>query len=79
MLLNTHNYRNISFYINDKSGFFHQYYSMALFSQNNFNNFYDNINSTQFKQITNGKINYIANSIIKKKELKVSFYFLMKY
>ena len=36
---------------------------MALFSQNNFNNFYDNINSTQFKQITNGKINYIANQI----------------
>ena len=63
LLLNTHNYRNISFYINDKSGFFHQYYSMALFSQNNFNNFYDNINSTQFKQITNGKINYIANQI----------------
>ena len=63
LVLNTHNFRNISFYINDNSGFFHQYYSIALLSQNNFTNFYNNINSTQFKQITNGKINYMTNEI----------------
>ena len=39
LVLNTHNFRNISFYINDNSGFFHQYYSIALLSQNNFTNF----------------------------------------
>ena len=60
-LLNSHNYKNISFYINDNSGFLHQYYSMFLLSKNNFDNIIDNIDTTQFKDITNAKINFMNN------------------
>ena len=63
LVLNTQNYRNISFYINDNSGSFHQYYSMALLSQKMFDNFYDNINTIQFQQVINGKVNYMDNQI----------------
>ena len=40
-ILNAHNYKNISFYINDNSGFLHQYYSMILLSKNNLDNIID--------------------------------------
>ena len=61
LLLNAHNYKNISFYINDNSGFLHQYYSMLLLSKNNFDNIIDNIDNAQFKDITNAKIRFIYN------------------
>ena len=64
LLLNVHSFQNISFYMNDNSGFFHQYYKMVILSKENLDDFIkdiNNIKAIQFKQITNGKINFMEN------------------
>ena len=64
LLLNIHNYLSISLYMNDNSGFFHNYYKMTTLSKDNLNNFIkdiNNIETKQFKEITNGKISFMEN------------------
>ena len=64
LLLNVHGFQNISFYMNDNSGFFHQYYHMRIFSKyKELTEFIRGLNdlAKQFKEITNGKINFIEN------------------
>ena len=64
LLLNIHNYLNIYLYVNDNSGFYHNYYKMITLSKDNLNNFIKDINTTktmQFKEITNGKISFMEN------------------
>ena len=66
LILNIHNQENIYFYINDNSGFYHEYNKMIFLSKDNLNTFLENVNKNnnknmKFKAIENGKITSVEN------------------
>ena len=75
LLLDIKNLTNISFYLDDNSGFLHQYHEFTTLStnnwndfinQNNWNNFYyiNYINNSEkYNKLTNGKITNINNTL----------------
>ena len=66
LILKIQNYQNISFYLNDNSGIFHQKYKMITISNNQFDTFIKEIYESipyDFKLVTNGKINNISNNL----------------
>ena len=75
LLLDIKNLTNISFYLDDNSGFLHQYHEFTTLSKNNWNDFinqnnwnnfyYINYinNSEKYNKLTNGKITNINNTL----------------
>ena len=67
LIFDIHNYSNVYFYINDNSGFYHNYYKKEILSQKQFECLKANIKLERDKEnekpnlITNGKINDIEN------------------
>ena len=89
LLIDIHKYSNIYFYINDNSGFYHEYYNMTTLSEKDFDNFFKNntpVTADKIRKITNGKINNVEKItkndyylIIKlRKKTKKCYYFLFR-
>ena len=75
LLIDIHKYSNIYFYINDNSGFYHEYYNMTTLSEKDFDNFFKNntpVTADKIRKITNGKINNVE------KITKNDYYLIIK-